>query len=78
MSVKIPIRCKRPKIFLAGIIMLAYLGSMSPEGWVPEPFMEAVIEQQVQALKVTEKVPLGKVADFKILREVLAEQRKGR
>jgi len=56
----------------------AYLGSMSLEGLAPEPFMEAVIEQQVQALKVTEKVPFGKVADFKILREVLAEPRKGR
>jgi hypothetical protein len=56
----------------------AYLGSMSPEGLAPQPFMEAVIEQQVQALKVTEKVPLGKVADFRILREVLAEPRKGR
>ena len=41
-------------------------------------FMEAVIEQQAQAFKVTEKVSLGKVADFKILREVLAEPRKGR
>jgi hypothetical protein len=40
--------------------------------------MEAVIEQQVQALKVMEKVPLGKVADFRILKEVLAEPRKGR
>jgi hypothetical protein len=32
----------------------AYVFSMSLEGWVPEPFMEAVIEQQVQVLKVTE------------------------
>lgn len=56
----------------------AFLGSMSLDGLVPDPFMESVIEQQVQALKVTEKVPLGKVADFKILREVLAEPRKGR
>jgi ABC-type nitrate/sulfonate/bicarbonate transport system substrate-binding protein len=56
----------------------AYLGSMSPEGLAPEPFMEAVIEQQVQALKVTEKVPLGKVADFRILKEVLAESRRSR
>src|SRR5262245_21862974 len=56
----------------------AYLGSMSPEGWVPESFMEAVIGQQAQALKVTEKVTLGKIADFKILREVLGEPRKGR
>jgi len=37
-----------------------------------------VIEQQAQALKVTEKVPFGKAADFKILREVLAESRRGR
>jgi ABC-type nitrate/sulfonate/bicarbonate transport system substrate-binding protein len=56
----------------------AYLGSMSPEGLAPEPFMEAVIEQQVQALKATENVSLGKVADFRILREVLNEPRKGR
>ena len=56
----------------------AYVSSMSAEGLAPEPFMEAVIEQQAQALKVTEKVLLGKVADFKILREVLAEPRKGR
>jgi len=40
--------------------------------------MKAVIEQQAQALKATEKVLLGKVADFRILREVLAEPRKGR
>jgi hypothetical protein len=40
--------------------------------------LEAVIEQRVQALKVTEKVALGKVADFRILREVLVEPRKGR
>jgi len=56
----------------------AYVSSMSPEGWVPESFMEAVIEQQAQALKVTEKVPLGKVADFRILKEALAEYRRGR
>ena len=56
----------------------AYVSSMSPEGWVPELFMEAVIEQQAQALKVTEKVSLGKVADFRILKEVLAESRRSR
>ena len=56
----------------------AYVSSMSVEGWVPEPFMEAVIEQQAQALKVTEKVPLGKVADFRMLKEALAESRRGR
>ena len=63
---------------IAGGSYDAYVSSMSPEGWVPEPFMEAVIEQQAQALKVTEKVALGKVADFRILKEVLAEARKGR
>ena len=51
---------------------------MSLEGWVPESFVEAVIEQQAQALKVTEKVPLAKVADFRILKEILAEPRRGR
>ena len=56
----------------------AYLSSMSPEGSVSEPFMEAVIEQQSQALKVTEKVPVAKVADFRIVREILAEPRKPR
>jgi NitT/TauT family transport system substrate-binding protein len=56
----------------------AYLASMSPEGSVSEPFLELVIEQQMQALKVTEKVPLGKVIDFKIVKEVVAESRKAR
>ncbi len=56
----------------------AYVSSMSPEGWAPDPFMEAVIEQQAQALKVTEKLPLGKVADFRILKEVVTESRRGR
>ena len=56
----------------------AYISSLSPEGWVPEPFLESVVEQQRQALKVPEKVPLAKVADFRILKEILAESRKGR
>ena len=56
----------------------AYVSSMSLEGWVPESFTEAVIAQQAQALKVTEKVPLDKVADFRILKEALAESRRGR
>jgi hypothetical protein len=56
----------------------AYLSSMSLEGWVPEPFMQAVIEQQSQALKVAEKVPVAKVADFRIVKEILAESRKHR
>jgi hypothetical protein len=40
--------------------------------------MQVVIEQQAEALKVMEKTPLGKVVDFRILKEVLAEPRKGR
>lgn len=54
----------------------AYVASMSAEGLVPEPFMEAVIEQQSQALKLTEKVPLARVVDFRIVRELHAELRK--
>ena len=56
----------------------AYVSSLSPEGWVPEPFLESVVEQQRQSLKVPEKVPIAKVADFRILKEILAESRKGR
>ena len=56
----------------------AYLSSMSPDGFVSESFMEAVVQQQNQALKVADKVPLAKVADFRILKEILAESRKGR
>jgi ABC-type nitrate/sulfonate/bicarbonate transport system substrate-binding protein len=56
----------------------AYVSSLSPEGWVPEPFLESVVEQQRQALKVPEKVPLAKIADFRILKEILAESRKDR
>lgn len=54
----------------------AYLSSMSAEGWVPEPFMEAVIEQQSQTLKVTEKVPLARIVDFRIVKEARSELRK--
>ncbi|MET0583412.1 MAG: ABC transporter substrate-binding protein [Candidatus Binatia bacterium] len=56
----------------------AYVSSLSPEGWVPEPFLESVVEQQRQALKVPEKVLLAKIADFRILKEILAESRKDR
>jgi NitT/TauT family transport system substrate-binding protein len=56
----------------------AYLSSMSPEGSVSEPFMEAVIEQQSQALKVIEKVPVAKVVDFTIVRKTFAELPKAR
>jgi ABC-type nitrate/sulfonate/bicarbonate transport system substrate-binding protein len=56
----------------------AYLSSLNPEGWVPDAFMRAVIEQQRQSLKVAEKVPVDKVADFTILKETLAALHKGR
>jgi hypothetical protein len=49
---------------------------MSPEGWVTEPFMEAVVEQLGPTLKVSEKVPVARVVDFRIVKEVLAESRK--
>lgn len=61
---------------IAGGSYDAYLSSMSPEGWVPEPFMEAVIEQQSQTLKVTEKAPVARIVDFRIVKEVLAESRR--
>jgi ABC-type nitrate/sulfonate/bicarbonate transport system substrate-binding protein len=51
----------------------AYVSSMSPEGTVPEPFMESVIEQQKQALKVTDKVIVARVVDFAIVRKTSAE-----
>jgi NitT/TauT family transport system substrate-binding protein len=54
----------------------AFYSSMSPEGSVTEPFMEAVIDQLGQSLKVSEKVPAARVVDFRIVRDVLAESRK--
>jgi ABC-type nitrate/sulfonate/bicarbonate transport system substrate-binding protein len=54
----------------------AYLLSMSVEGWVPETFLEAVIEQQTQLLKIPEKAPAAKVADFSIVKQVGAESRQ--
>jgi NitT/TauT family transport system substrate-binding protein len=54
----------------------AFHSSMSPEGWVPEPFMEAVVEQLGQSLKVSEKVPTARVVDFRIVRDILGESRK--
>ena len=63
---------------IAGGSYDAYLSSMSLEGSVPEPFMEQVIEQQRQALKVTERVSNGRVADFRILKDIIGEPRNGR
>jgi NitT/TauT family transport system substrate-binding protein len=54
----------------------AFYSSMSPEGWVPEPFMEAVVEQLGQSLKISEKVPAARVVDFRIVRDILGESRK--
>ena len=51
----------------------AYVASMNDEGWVPEPFMEAVIQQQSQALKLTETVPVARIVDFRIAKEVRKE-----
>jgi ABC-type nitrate/sulfonate/bicarbonate transport system substrate-binding protein len=54
----------------------AYIASSSSEGWVPDSFMESVIEQQRHALKVAEKIPARKVVDFKIVKEALLELRR--
>jgi hypothetical protein len=56
----------------------AYVSSMSPEGGVPEAFMESVVEQQKQALKVTDNVPVARVVDFTIVRKIFAELPKAR
>ncbi len=56
----------------------AYVSSMSPEGTVPEAFMESVVEQQQQTLKVTDKVPVARVVDFTIVRKTVAELPKAR
>jgi ABC-type nitrate/sulfonate/bicarbonate transport system substrate-binding protein len=55
----------------------AYLDALSAEGWVQESFLDAVIEQHAQALKL-ERVPVAKVADFTIVREVGAELQPSR
>jgi ABC-type nitrate/sulfonate/bicarbonate transport system substrate-binding protein len=54
-----------------------YIASLSSEGWVPESFMESVIDQQREALKVADKIPTPKVVDFRIVKEALSELRKG-
>lgn len=51
----------------------AFYSSMSPEGWVTEPFMEAVIDQLGQSLKVSDKVPAARVVDFTIVKDVFGE-----
>jgi ABC-type nitrate/sulfonate/bicarbonate transport system substrate-binding protein len=56
----------------------AYISSMSPEGTVPEAFMESVVEQQKQALKVSDKVLITRVVDFTIVRKTFAELPKAR
>jgi NitT/TauT family transport system substrate-binding protein len=54
----------------------AFYSSMSPEGSVTEPFMEAVIDQLGQSLKVSEKVPTARVVDFTIVKDVLGDLRR--
>ena len=56
----------------------AYISSMSPEGTVPDAFMESVVEQQRQALKVSDRVLADRVADFTIVRKTFAELPKAR
>ncbi|HEY7168233.1 MAG TPA: ABC transporter substrate-binding protein [Candidatus Binatia bacterium] len=56
----------------------AYAGSLSAEGFVPDGVMEAVIEQQSQLLKISERPPLTKVVDFRIVRETADELHRGR
>ncbi len=50
-----------------------YRLNMSPDGLVRDPVMESNIEQLRRSLKIEEKVPIAKVADFSIIREALAE-----
>jgi|SRR4051794_6874143 len=63
---------------IAGGSYDAYLSSMSPEGSVPEPFMERAIEQQREALKLSDKLTSGRVTDFKIVKEISGESRNAR
>jgi NitT/TauT family transport system substrate-binding protein len=56
----------------------AYISSMSSEGTVPEAFMESVVEQQKQALKVADRVLVDRVADFTIVRKTFAESPRAR
>ena len=60
----------------------ASLLSMNLEGWVDGPrwslqnrrFMESVVEQLRPSLKVEQKVPIARVADFRIAKELSAER----
>lgn len=54
----------------------AYLASMNSEGWVDDRLMEAIVDQLRQSSKVEQKVPIARVADFRITREVLAERNR--
>ena len=56
----------------------AYAGSLSAEGFVPDGFIEAVIEQQTQTLKVPERPPITKVVDFRMVKEAAAELHRAR
>ena len=56
----------------------AYAGSLSAEGFVPDGFIEAVIEQQSQSLKVPERASITKVVDFRIVKEAGAELHRAR
>jgi hypothetical protein len=56
----------------------AYISSMSPEGSVPDAFMQSVVEQQKHALKISDRVLVDRVADFTIVRKTFAELPRAR
>jgi NitT/TauT family transport system substrate-binding protein len=50
-----------------------FVGAMSPDGIVKEAALEAAIEQVRQELKLTKKIPLSNVIDFRLAKEAGAE-----
>ncbi len=59
---------------LAGGSYDAYRASMNSEGWVEEKFRGSVVDQLRESLKVEQKVPVARVADFRIAKEIFAER----
>lgn len=60
--------------FLASGSYDVYLASMNSDGWVEEHFMESVVDQLRPSLKVEHRVPIARVADFRIAKELSAER----
>ncbi len=48
---------------------------MSPDGLIREAVLESDIERIRRELQIKEKVPVTKVADFTLLKEVLSEMK---